>query len=90
VGTWRWEHFTQELNEDYTSFTVTMSGGSGDVDLYVRHGAESSRRRYDCRSNDSGNNESCTFDAPKVGSWYIDLYGYSAASNIKLNIQANP
>jgi len=86
----QWKHFTQELNEGYASFTVTMSGGSGDVDLYVQHGAESSPERYDCRPYYLGNDERCTFDAPKAGTWYIDLYGYSTASDVELNIQANP
>ncbi|CAM2787026.1 M4 family metallopeptidase [Moritella viscosa] len=86
----QWKHFIQELNGGYASFTVTMSGGSGDVDLYVQHGAESSPERYDCRPYDLGNDERCTFDAPKAGTWYIDLYGYSTASDVELNIQANP
>jgi hypothetical protein len=38
----------------------------------------------------NGNNEICNFTAPAKGLWYIDIYGYSAASGITLNVQATP
>ncbi|NRA60377.1 MAG: M20/M25/M40 family metallo-hydrolase [Psychrobium sp.] len=90
VGTSQWQRYTQQLNADYTKLIVTISGGSGDADLYVRYGNQSSTSTYDCRPYETGNNESCSFNAPAAGTWYIDLRGYSAASNVTLNIKTIP
>ena len=67
-----------------------MSGGSGDADLYVTFGSQSTRSSYDCRPYESGNNENCSFSSPQAGTWYIDIYGYRAASGVTLNVKANP
>ncbi|MGB0986867.1 MAG: pre-peptidase C-terminal domain-containing protein, partial [Pseudoalteromonas spongiae] len=85
-----WQRYTIDLAAGYTDFNVTMSGGTGDADLYVTHGAQSTTSSYDCRPYESGNNESCSFSTPQAGTWYIDVYGYRAASGITLNVQANP
>ncbi|MCF6456670.1 S8 family serine peptidase [Pseudoalteromonas sp. MMG024] len=85
-----WQRYTIDLAAGYTDFNVTMSGGTGDADLYVTHGAQSTTNSYDCRPYESGNNESCSFSTPQAGTWYIDVYGYRAASGITLNVQANP
>lgn len=90
VSRGQWANYTQALNAGYTSLVVTMSGGSGDADLYVRHGAKSTTSSYDCRPYKNGNNETCTFNAPAAGTWHIDVRGYSAASGVTVNIQATP
>ena len=69
--------------------TVSIAGGSGDADMYIRHGAESTQSLYDCRPYKNGNNESCTFSLPASGTWHLDLYGYSAVSGLTLNLKAN-
>ena len=66
-----------------------MSGGSGDADLYVRQGAQSTTSSYDCRPYKNGNSEVCTFNSPAAGTWYFDIRGYSAASGVTLNWTAN-
>ena len=68
---------------------VSMSGGTGDADLYVNFGSPSSTSSYQCRPYKNGNNESCEITAPQAGTWYIDLQGYSAASGVTLTITAN-
>ncbi len=90
VGSGSWVHYTQDLQAGYSNFSVTMSGGSGDADLYVRHGAQSTSSTYDCRPYKNGNSESCSFPSPAAGTWYIDLNGYSAASGITLSWQTTP
>jgi len=89
VATGAWTRFTQTLNEGYSSLDVSISGGSGDADLYVNYGTASSTGTYLCRPYKNGNSESCTFDAPQAGTWYIDLRGYSSASGVTLSISAN-
>jgi vibriolysin len=84
-----WKRYTLELASGYSNLTVTTSGGSGDADLYLRLGANSTTSSYDCRSWASGNTESCTVSNPGAGTWHIDLYGYSAVSGINLTATAN-
>ncbi|MFT5758647.1 MAG: vibriolysin [Alteromonadaceae bacterium] len=84
-----WQRYTQELVAGYKKLTVTISGGSGDADLYLRHGAESTTSAYDCRPYQSGNNEVCNIDSPEVGTWHIDVRGWSTSNNVTLKIEAN-
>ncbi|MET1256880.1 PPC domain-containing protein [Aliikangiella maris] len=90
VSQGQWTRYTQQLGAGYSQLEVTISGGSGDADLYVRHGSQSTSSSYDCRPYKSGNNETCTFNNPQSGTWYIDLYGYSSASNVTLNVKGTP
>lgn len=85
-----WTRYTQVLPAGYSNLTITMSGGSGDADLYVRRGAQSTTSSYDCRPYKNGNSESCSFNSPAADTWYIDVYGYSAASGVTINVQATP
>jgi len=85
-----WTRYTYDLAAGYDDLTITLAGGSGDADLYITQGQQSTRSSYDCRSWNDGNNESCTFSAPAEGRWYIDIYGYSAASGFDLNLTATP
>jgi len=85
-----WQRYTLDLPAGYSDLTVTLSGGSGDADLYVTQGKQSTTSTYDCRPYKNGNNESCNFTAPAKGVWYVDIYGYSSASGVTLNLQATP
>lgn len=80
-----WTYYTVEVPAGMTSLDVTMSGGSGDADLYVRRGANPSSSSYDCRPYKSGNNEACNLSNPAAGTWHIGIYGYSAYSGVNLN-----
>ena len=64
---------------------ISISGGSGDADLYVRFGAAPTTSSYDCRPYQTGNNETCSFSAPRTGTYYIMIRGYSAYSGVTLN-----
>ncbi|WP_372766831.1 S8 family serine peptidase [Pseudoalteromonas sp.] len=85
-----WKRYTLDLAAGYSDLNITMSGGSGDADMYVTYGSQSTTSNYDCRPYETGNNEACSFTAPKAGKWYIDIYGYRASSGITLNVKANP
>lgn len=56
-----------------TGLTVTTSGGTGDVDMYVRYGAVPTPSNWDCRPFEAGNAETCTFANPAAGTWFIML-----------------
>lgn len=85
-----WANYTQVLGEGYSNLTVTITGGSGDADLYVRRGSAPTTSSYDCRPYKWGNEEVCTFSAPQSGTWYIGIRGYNASSGITLRIEATP
>ena len=85
-----WARYSQDLNGDYSSLTVTITGGSGDADLYLRHGSQPTTSNYDCRPYKWGNEEICTINAPQSGTWHIGLRGYSASSGITLTVKASP
>ncbi|MFT4925806.1 MAG: serine protease [Phenylobacterium sp.] len=85
----KWAHYTLDLTESYSNLTVTISGGTGDADMYVTEGAESTTRNYDCRPYKAGNEESCSFTNPGQGTWHIDIRGYSNVTGLTLNAQAN-
>lgn len=63
-----------------SSLTISISGGTGDADLYVRFGALPETYAYHCRPLRSGNNESCSFTSPAPGPWYVQLRGFAAYS----------
>ena len=67
-----------------SNLKVTISGGSGDADLYVRYGAQPTLTTYDCRSYVTGNTETCTIAAPIEGTYYIMLNAYAAFSGVTL------
>jgi serine protease len=85
-----WTRYTLDLAEGYADLAVSLSGGTGDADLYVTQGKESTTTTYDCRPYENGNNETCNFTDPAKGIWHVDVYGYTAASGMTLNLKATP
>ena len=67
-----------------SNLTFTMSGGSGDADLFVKFGSQPTSSSYDCRPYKGGNAESCSFSAPQAGTYHVMLNGYSAYSGVSL------
>ncbi|NLF31328.1 MAG: S8 family serine peptidase, partial [Planctomycetes bacterium] len=84
VGAAAEELFFIDVPEDATDLVVTMSGGTGDADMYVKYDAIPTNTLWDCRPFLSGNNESCNFATPDAGRWYVRLRGWSAATGISL------
>ncbi len=67
-----------------SNLTFTMSGGSGDADLYVKFGSAPTDTSYDCRPYKSGNAETCTFATPSTGTYYVRMKAYSAFSGVSI------
>jgi len=86
-ATGSWTHYYVDLPAGMTSLNVTMSGGTGDADLYVRQGSQPTESSYDCRPYRSGNNETCSIDNPGSGRWYISLQGYQTYSGVDLLVE---
>ncbi|MFT4925821.1 MAG: serine protease, partial [Phenylobacterium sp.] len=63
---------------------ISMSGGTGDADLYVKKGGIPTKTSYDCRPYETGNNETCTVTVGTPGTVNVKLIGYSAYSGVSL------
>lgn len=69
-----------------TTATVSISSGSGDVDLYVKAGSKPTTNSWDCRPYRSGNNEQCSISAVAGTTYHVMLKGYSAYSGVTLRL----
>lgn len=58
-----------------STLNIMTSGGSGDVSVHVRFGAEPSGEAYDFRSARPGNNEVVRIRAPRAGTYFVRLTG---------------
>jgi vibriolysin len=76
--------FRLDVPTGQTSLTFTISGGSGDADLYVQFGAKPTLTSYQCRPYKNGNAETCTFTPPQAGTYYVMLHAYTAYSGVSL------
>ncbi|RYZ40812.1 MAG: peptidase M4 [Myxococcaceae bacterium] len=76
--------YTLAVPAGSTALTFTTSGGTGDVDLYVRFGSAPDSATYDCRPYASGNAETCTITNIQAGTYYVMLNAYSAYSGLTL------
>jgi serine protease len=76
--------YTMEVAAGASNLTFTMSGGTGDADLYVRFGSAPTTSSYNCRPYLSGNNETCTIAAPSTGTWHVMVRGYTTFSGVSL------
>jgi pseudolysin/vibriolysin len=65
-----------------SNLVMSISGGSGDADLYTKFGSAPSTSSYDCRPWKSGNSESCSVASPAAGKYYIKVHGYSSYSGV--------
>ncbi|HEY5933110.1 MAG TPA: M4 family metallopeptidase [Kofleriaceae bacterium] len=63
---------------------ISISGGSGDADLYTRFGSRPTTSTYSCRPYLGGNNETCTTTNSVAGDYYVMLRGYTTYSNVSL------
>src|SRR5512142_2389941 len=63
---------------------ILTTGGTGDVDLYVRRGALPTTTSYDFRPYKVGNEETVSVASPAAGTWYIMLRGYADYANVTL------
>ncbi|ESP92111.1 collagenase [Pseudoalteromonas luteoviolacea] len=78
------KYFKINLPAGATDLSVAMSGGTGDADLYVRHGQLPTLNDYDCRPYVGGNAERCDIALPVSGDYFVMLRGYNAFDNVTL------
>ena len=78
--------YSFELPSGVSSFTVAMSGGSGDADLYVKRGTKPTEFDYDCRHYKDGNIETCTENNASAGTYYVNVKGYASFSGVQVQL----
>ncbi|AKJ06037.1 serine protease [Archangium gephyra] len=67
--------FFLEVPAGLSSVTFSITGGTGDADMYVRYNAVPEKFVYDCRPYRSTNEETCMMFNPQQGRWYVQLRG---------------
>jgi len=77
-------YYSFEVSEGMSEIEIAITGGTGDCDLYVKHGALPTTSDYDYRPFRLGNEETVTVENPTAGTWYVMLRGYSGYSGVTL------
>jgi hypothetical protein len=73
-----------------TNFTVTISGGTGDVDMFIARDAVPTASSNLCASENAGNTEVCSFTNPAAGTYFIGLMTWDAYGGAKLKATVTP
>lgn len=63
---------------------IKISGGTGDCDMYIRHGSAPTLSAYTYRPYLTGNTETVTIEQPTAGDWHVMLHGYTSFSGVSL------
>jgi xanthomonalisin len=84
------EYYRVAVPAGATRLTVRISGGTGDVDLYLRFGAQPTFSEFDCRPWLFGNNETCVINNPQAGTWHIMLDAYESYEGVTLEAVIEP
>jgi PKD repeat protein len=73
-----------------SNLSFSISGGSGDADLYVRLGSAPTTSSYTCRPYTAGNTETCSFASPTAGTYYVGVRAYATFSGVTLTNSYTP
>ncbi|NEX16040.1 MAG: hypothetical protein C1943_05245 [Halochromatium sp.] len=76
--------YTIAVPGDASQLEIRTEGGTGDVDLYVSYGQPPSVDGGDCFPEENGNAETCTFQTPQEGLYFIELYAFDSFSGVTL------
>ena len=77
-------NFTMAVPSGASGLKFTISGGTGDADLYVKFGSAPTTSSYDCRPYLNGNAETCNIATAQVGTYYVMLRAYTTFSGVSL------
>ena len=82
--------YTFNVPAGKTSLSFTTTGGTGDVDMYVKRGSIPSVGTGDCKSEGPVTSEQCSFNSPQGGTYYVLLYSFATFSGVSLTAQYSP
>ena len=80
-------YYTITLPADVAELDVTLTGTSGDADIYVAYDQRPTLSHYDCRSDNDQNEEVCQINPTQAGTYHVMVYANSVVENVEL--QAN-
>ncbi len=78
------KYYMVNVTTNIAILLLNTSGGSGNVNLYVKKGSVPTTSQYDCRSINSGNSETCSLTVTQADKYYILLQAQSAYSGVNL------
>jgi hypothetical protein len=81
------KYYKIEVPSGQDTLLFTTSGGSGNVDVYIKRGAKPTTSSYDNRLVQSGNTESISIGSPAGGTWYVMLKAQQAYSGVTLEAE---
>jgi hypothetical protein len=74
-----------------TRLEVRTSGGTGDVDLVLRHALiPVPNEPFACGSFEGSNDEICVIESPSAGEWFFYLLAYQNYSGVTLLVTVTP
>ena len=76
--------YTLSVPSGASNLNFSISGGTGDADLYVKFGTAPTTTSYDCRPFLTGNNETCSFASPQTGTYHVMVRAFSTFSGVSL------
>lgn len=85
-----WLHYTVTVPAGMRTLTTSITGGTGDADLYVRRAARPTTTTFDCRPYLPGNTESCTINNPAADVWHVSIRAYSSFTGLSLTVSYAP
>ncbi len=87
-----WQRFTFEVPAGASRLSVSISGGTGDVDLYLRFNEppETTEGQFDCRPFNGDNDETCEINNPQAGTWHIGLNAFAPYEGVTLEAVWTP
>lgn len=83
--TGNWLRGSYVIPAGVSTLTFTISGGTGDADLYVRYNSQPTESQYNCRPYLNGNAEQCTITNPQAGTWHVGIKAYTSFSGVTMS-----
>ena len=80
------QYFSVAVPSGTRNLVIQTSGGTGDVDMYLRATSVPTTSVYDCAPLIDGNNETCAFATPLATTYHIMLVAYAAYSGVSLTV----
>jgi serine protease len=77
-------NYTMAVPAGATNLRFATSGGTGDMDMYVKFGSAPTDTVYDCRPYANGNTETCNITTAQAGTYHVRLKAYSSFSGVSL------
>lgn len=85
IAAGQWAQIPDGIHVNGGQSLRVLTGGHGDVDLYVRRGKPPTEGEFDCRSRNADAREVCEISAP--GTYFVGILGKGAFSTASLFVE---